>query len=47
MQNLKILASLYSWAGQFESYLVANPKDRFSHGGAHMYYMEILCLLKA
>ena len=27
MQNLKSLASLYSWAGQFESYLVANPED--------------------
>ena len=31
MQNLKPLASLYSWAGQFESYLVANPEDRSSH----------------
>ena len=30
MQNLKRLASLYSWAGQFESHLVANPEDRFS-----------------
>ena len=28
MQNLKPLASLYSWAGWFESYLVANPEDR-------------------
>ena len=35
MQNLKPLASLYSWAGQFESYLVANPEDRFSHDGAY------------
>ena len=32
MQNLKPLASLYSWAGQ----LVANPEDRFSHDVAHM-----------
>ena len=24
------VASLYSWAGQFESYLVTNPEDRFS-----------------
>ena len=29
MQNLKPLASLYSRTGRFESYLVANPKDRF------------------
>ena len=29
MQNLKPLASLCSWAGRFESYLVANP-ERFS-----------------
>ena len=35
MQNLNPLASLYSWAGQFESYLVRNPKDRFSHNKAH------------
>ena len=36
MQNLKSLASLYSWAGQFEFYLVANPKDRFSLDEAHL-----------
>ena len=36
MQNLKPLASLYSWAGQLESYLVANPEDRFSRDVAHM-----------
>ena len=30
MQNLKPLASLCSWAGRFESYLVENPEDRFS-----------------
>ena len=29
------LASFCSLAGQFESYLVANPKDRFSHDVAH------------
>ena len=29
MQNLKPLASLCSWAGQFESYLVRNPEDSF------------------
>ena len=36
MQNLKPLASLYSRAGQFESYLVANPKDRFSRDEAQL-----------
>ena len=36
MQNLKPLASLYSWADQFESYLVANPEDRFSRDEAHI-----------
>ena len=35
MQNLKPLASLYSWAGQFGSYLVANREDRFSYNEAH------------
>ena len=30
MQNFKTLPSLYSCAGQVESYLVANPEDRFS-----------------
>ena len=29
------LASLCSWAGQFESYLVGNPEDRFSSDKAH------------
>ena len=36
MQNLKSLAGLYNWAGQFESYLVANPEDRFSHDEAQL-----------
>ena len=36
MQNLKPLANLHSWAGQFESYLVGNPEDRFFHGVAHI-----------
>ena len=27
MQSLKTLATLRSWAGQFESYLAANPHD--------------------
>ena len=30
------LASLCGSTGQFESYLVANPEDRFSHDKAHM-----------
>ena len=29
--------SLCSWAGRFESYLVANPEDRFFRDGAHHY----------
>ena len=29
MQNLQPLANLHSWAGQFESYLVANPETGF------------------
>ena len=35
VQNSKTLASLGSWAGGFESYLVANPENRFSHDVAH------------
>ena len=30
------LSCFYSWAGRFESYLVANPKDRFSLNVAQM-----------
>ena len=37
IQNLKTLASFCSWAGQFESYLIANPEDRFSHDEAHIW----------
>ena len=40
MQNLKPLASLYSWAGQFEPYLIGNPEDRFSHDWAQMELKE-------
>ena len=36
MQNFKPLASLCSWAGRFESYLVAHPEDRFSRDVAHL-----------
>ena len=30
------MSSPCSWAGQFESYLVANPEDMFSHDEAHI-----------
>ena len=40
MQNLKPQASLYSWAGQFKSYLVANPEDRFSRDEAQIKTMS-------
>ena len=36
-RNFKTLASLCSWAGRFESNLVANPKDRFCRDEAHIY----------
>ena len=36
-QNFKTQASLISWAGRFESHLVANPEDRFSHDVAYVY----------
>ena len=35
-RNFKILASLCGWAVQFESHLVGNPEDRFSHDVAQM-----------
>ena len=35
IRNFKTLASLCLWAGRFESYLVANPEDRFSRDVAH------------
>ena len=35
-RNFKTLASLISWAGRFESHLVANPEDRFSRDVAHI-----------
>ena len=40
--NFMTLASFFSWAYRFESYLVENPEDRFSPDGAHMgkfYYL--------
>ena len=33
------LTSFWSWAGQFESYPVKNPEDRFSHDVAHIYLL--------
>ena len=42
MWNLKRLPSAYSWAGQFESYLVANPEDRFSRDEAHIDLMTFV-----
>ena len=36
IQNFKSLASLCGRAGEFESYLVGNPEDRFSHDVAHI-----------
>ena len=36
IRNFKTLACFCSWAGQFHSYLVANPEDRLSVDEAHM-----------
>ena len=36
MQNFKPLASFWSWAGRFKSYLIANPEDRFSCDVIHI-----------
>ena len=41
IQNIKTLASLCSWAGWFESYLVANPKERFSRDKAHLVWVGL------
>ena len=40
-QNFKNLASLCSWTGRFESYLVANSEDRFSRDVAHVYVITV------
>ena len=34
--NFMTLASFFSWADRFESYMVENPEDRFSRDEAHM-----------
>ena len=36
MSKISRLASFWSWADWFESYLVANPVDMFSPDEAHM-----------
>ena len=37
------LASFFSWADRFESYLVENPEDRFSCDEAHLCDWVHLC----
>ena len=44
MQNLKHQASLYSWAGQFEPYLVRNPEDVFLWRGSILGVLEFTML---
>ena len=44
IRNFKPLASLCSWAGRFESHLVATPEDRISRDAAHMLLVFILCM---
>ena len=44
MQTFSILASLCSWTGWIELYMVANPKDRFSHIEAQIIYI-FLCVI--
>ena len=42
LQSFKTLASLFIW---FESYLVANTKDRFSRDKAHSFSSYVLLFL--
>ena len=37
IDNFMTLASFFSWADRFESYLVENPKDSFSRDEAHIW----------
>ena len=46
MWNFMTLASLCGWADQFESYLVENPEDRFSHDEAHMVSDQLITVIK-
>ena len=41
IQNFKLLASLCSPVGRFESYLFGNPKDRFSHDEVHAIFKKV------
>ena len=41
-QNLKSRISLYCWADQFESYMVANLEDKISRDVVHMLNMALL-----
>ena len=46
-QNFNRLVNLCSWADRFESYLVKDPEDRFSHDEAHFmlcFYTQYLIL---
>ena len=46
IQNFKPLASFCCCAGQFESYLVGNPEDRFSRDEAHIFCTDFsLCYI--
>ena len=42
IQNFKTLASLFSRADRFESYLVKNPEDMFSHDKVQMHSFAAL-----
>ena len=44
IQHLKSLASLCSWAVQFESYLVVNLEDRFSRDEAQIWVFNLSLL---
>ena len=44
-RNFKTLASLCSWAGRFESYIVANPENRFSRDVTHLFLFAFLLFL--
>ena len=48
IRNFKPLASFLSWVGRFESYLIANPEDRFSCDVAHTYFVlqQIWCTIQ-
>ena len=43
ISKISRLASFRSLAGWFESYLVANLEDRFSHDEAHSRASQLLC----